>query len=106
MNLEEVAHYRRIEQQVERWDLFAKLVPTAFLIIAMILVSFGILSFAAAFWAGVGLFAATAVAWWFWTIYTIRYLVHTLARASRNLVEVKTEFVEIHKEVKALTDDD
>jgi hypothetical protein len=48
----------------------------------------------------------TAATWWFWTIYTIRQLIKTLARASQNLLEVKTEFVEIHKQVKALRNDD
>jgi CBS domain containing-hemolysin-like protein len=107
MNIqEEEAYHKRIEMQVERWDLFARLVPTVFLVIAMGLVALGIISFATAFWTGIGLFAATAVTWWFWTIYTIRQLIKTLARASQNLLEVKTEFVEIHKQVKALRNDD
>ena len=92
--------------QVERWDLFARLVPTVFLVIAMGLVALGIISFATAFWTGIGLFAMTAATWWFWTIYTIRQLIKTLARASQNLLEVKTEFVEINKQVKALRNDD
>ena len=107
MNIqEEEAYHKRIEMQVERWDLFAKLVPTVFLVIAMGLVTLGIISFATAFWVGIGMFASTAVVWWFWTIYTIRHLIKTLARASRNLIEVKTEFVEIHKQVKALRNDE
>jgi CBS domain containing-hemolysin-like protein len=107
MNIqEEEAYHKRIEAQVERWDLFAKLVPTVFLVFAAILISLGIISFATAFWVGIGMFASTAVVWWFWTIYTIRQLIKTLARASQNLLEVKTEFVEIHKQVKALRNDE
>ena len=107
MNIqEEEAYHKRIEAQVERWDLFAKLVPTVFLVFAAILISLGIISFATAFWVGIGMFASTAVVWWFWTIYTIRQLIKTLARASQNLLEVKTEFVEINKQVKALRNDD
>ena len=103
---QETAFHERIEAQVERWDLFAKLAPTVFLMFAVILISLGIISFATAFWAGIGLFAMTAATWWFWTIYTIRQLIKTLARASQNLLEVKTEFVEIHKQVKALRNDE
>ena len=107
MNIkEEEAFHDRIESQVERWDLFAKLAPTVFLIIAMVLVSLGIITFTTAFWVGIGMFASTAVVWWFWTIYTIRQLIKTLARASQNLLEVKKEFVEINKQVKALRNDD
>jgi ABC-type bacteriocin/lantibiotic exporter with double-glycine peptidase domain len=103
---QETAFHERIEAQVERWDLFAKLAPTVFLMFAVILISLGIISFATAFWVGIGMFASTAVVWWFWTIYTIRHLIKTLARASQNLIEVKTEFVEIHKQVKALRNDE
>ena len=97
---------REIERQVERWDLYARLVPTLFLIVSLILVATGVIDFETAFWVGLGLFACTAVTWWFWTIFTIRLLVRTLSRASKNLEEVKDEFKLIHKEVKALKDGD
>ena len=96
----------RIEAQVERWDLFARLVPTVFLIINLILVTTGIINFEQAFWVGLGLFAVTAVTWWFWTIYTIRHLVKTLNRASKNLQEVRSEFIAVTKEVKDLKNDE
>ena len=94
-----------IEAQVERWDLFARLVPTVFLIINIILVTIGIIDFEQAFWIGLGLFAVTAVTWWFWTIYTIRHLVKTLNRASKNLQEVRSEFIAVSKDFKELKND-
>ena len=90
-----------IELQVERWDLFARITPTIFLIISMILIASGIIDFKTAFWVGLGMFALTAVTWWFWTIYTIRHLIRTLNRASNNIVEVKDEFVSIKKDLEA-----
>jgi len=90
-----------IELQVERWDLFARITPTIFLIISMILIASGIIDFQTAFWVGLGMFALTAVTWWFWTIYTIRHLIRTLNRASNNIVEVKDEFVSIKKDLEA-----
>jgi len=90
----------KIEQQVERWDLFARLVPTIFLLIAIVLVTTNIIDFETAFWVGMGLFACTAVTWWFWTIYTIRYLVKVLNRASTNLQEVREEFKKVSKDLK------
>ncbi len=95
-----------IETQVERWDLFARLVPTVFLVINIILVTIGVINFEQAFWLGLGLFAVTAVTWWFWTIYTIRHLVKTLNRASKNLQEVRSEFIAVTKEVKDLKNDE
>ena len=95
----------KIEAQVERWDLFARLVPTVFLIINLILVTVGIINFEQAFWVGLGLFAITAVTWWYWTIYTIRHLVKTLNRASKNLAEVRGEFRSVSHDLEKFKND-
>ena len=95
----------QIEKQVERWDIFARLVPTVFLLVCMGLVSFKIIDFETAFWVGLALFAMTAVTWWFWTIYTIRQLIRTLNRASANLEEVRLEFKKVSEDVEALRND-
>ena len=100
------ANINNIEAQVERWDLFARLVPTVFLVINIILVTTGVINFQQAFWVGLGLFALTAVTWWFWTIYTIRHLVKTLNRASKNLQEVRSEFIAVSKDLKDIKNDD
>ena len=99
------ANINNIEAQVERWDLFARLVPTVFLVINIILVTTGVINFEQAFWLGLGLFAITAVTWWFWTIYTIRHLVKTLNRASKNLQEVRSEFKSVSKDFKEFKND-
>ena len=100
------ANINNIEAQVERWDLFARLVPTVFLVINIILVTTGVINFQQAFWVGLCLFAVTAVTWWFWTIYTIRHLVKTLNRASKNLQEVRSEFIAVSKDLKDIKNDD
>ena len=99
------ANINNIEAQVERWDMFARLVPTVFLVINLILVTTGVINFEQAFWLGLGLFAVTAVTWWFWTIYTIRHLVKTLNRASTNLQEVRSEFIEVSRDLKEFKND-
>ena len=91
----------KIELQVEKWDVFARITPTVFLIISMILISTGYISFDTAFYLGLGLFAVTAVTWWFWTIYTIRHLIRTLNRASRSLSDVRDEFKDVKLKVEA-----
>ncbi len=103
--IEEEKH-RKIETQVGQWDIYARIMPTLFLLVAIVLVWSGFIDFSQAFWLGLGLFSVTAVTWWFWTIFTIRLLVRTLSRASKNLDEVKDEFKEIHKQVRALRDDE
>jgi len=93
---------QEIEKQVERWDLFARIVPTVFLLINIGLVTFRIIDFETAFWVGMALFAMTAVTWWFWTIFTIRRLVRILNRASKNLGEVRDEFKHVSREIENL----
>jgi len=93
---------QEIEKQVERWDLFARIAPTVFLLINVILVITKTIDFETAFWVGLALFAMTAVTWWFWTIFTIRRLIRLLNRASKNLGEVREEFREVSQEVDKL----
>ena len=100
MKNHEKANINYIETQVERWDTFARIVPTVFLIVTIVLVITDVINFEQAFWIGLGLFAVTAVTWWFWTIYTIRHLVKTLNRASTNLQEVRSEFIAVSKDLK------
>ena len=71
----------------------------------IILVTTGVINFQQAFWVGLCLFAVTAVTWWFWTIYTIRHLVKTLNRASKNLQEVRSEFIAVSKDLKDIKND-
>ncbi len=99
------ANIDKIEAQVERWDLYARITPTIFLIISLVLITTGYIDFKTAFWVGLGMFAVTAVTWWFWTIYTIRHLIRTLNRASSNIVEVKDEFISIKRDLEEFKND-
>ena len=90
----------KIEAQVAIWDTFARVVPIVFLVFALGLVCLGIIDYTQAFWAALGVFAVTAVTWWFWTIYTIRHLVQVLQRASKNLTEVRKDFEKVNKEIQ------
>ena len=91
-----------ITTQVDRWDLFARLTPTVFLVTCVLLIVYGVIDFETAFYVGVAMFAVTAVVWWWWAIFTIRHLVILLNRASKNLVEVAGEVKEVSKEIEQL----
>ena len=94
-----------IVKQVERWDLYARLAPTIFLASCMILIALDVINFSLAFYIGLGLFAITAVTWWFWTIYTIRHLIKTLSDASTGLKDVRDEFRDINREIRNIRDE-
>ena len=90
----------KIERQVARWDLFAKLAPTIFLAVCFVLLMTDSVTFETIFIFGMVFFAFTAVVWWFWTIYSIRFLVKVLRRASTGLIEVSSELKIIKEEYK------
>ena len=87
----------QIERQVHRWDIYAKVAPTTFLVIGGIFFAVGITSFDTLFNIGMILFAFTAVTWWFWTIITVKYIIRTMSSATSNLQEVKQDLKDIRK---------
>ena len=91
---------KKIEQQVARWDLSAKIAPTIFLVTGAISLTIGITSFDTLFNIGMILFAFTAVTWWFWTIITVKYIIKTMSSATSNLNEVKQDLHDIRKALK------
>lgn len=102
----DIERSKRIERQVEHWDLFAKLAPTIFLFVCFLLLAIGSVSFETVFFIGMVLFALTAVTWWFWTIFSIRFLVKTLQKASNGLIEVTGDLSKARKELKDLINEE
>lgn len=96
---------QKITQQVERWDLYARLTPTAFLVSAALLLIFDIVSQRTVIFVGLVGFSFTAVVWWWWAIFTIRYLVTTLNRASKGLEEVTQEVKSVTSDLQDLRND-
>ena len=96
---------QKIAQQVERWDLYARLTPTIFLVGSLFLILFKIIDFETAFYVGLVGFAVTAVVWWWWAIFTIKYLVTLLNRTSKNLQDTAIEISQISTEIEKLKDD-
>lgn len=93
---------KHIIRQVERWDLYARLTPTAFLVTATIMVVFNIASQQTVIIVGLTGFAFTAVVWWWWAIFTIKYLVMVLNSASKGISEVAQEVKSVTDEIRDL----
>ena len=87
-----------IEKQVARWDLYAKIAPTLFLVAAAMSLTYGITSFDTLFNIGMIVFALTAVTWWFWTIITVRYIIRLMSSTTQDLIDVKQDLKEIREE--------
>lgn len=100
----ELKKAKKIEQQVERWDLFAKIAPTIFLIGCFAFLAMGF-SFEVLFNIGMIAFGVTAVVWWFWTIYSIRFLVKLMHRTTQKLLDTGAELMAVKKEYKEIHDE-
>jgi len=103
---EDIQKAEKIDRQVEHWDLFAKIAPAIFLIVCFILLITEAASFETVFSIGMVLFALTAVTWWFWTIFSIRFLVKTLNKASNGLIEVTNDLSKARKELQDYLDEE
>lgn len=90
---------RKIERQVQRWDKFAKLAPTLFLVVCFILLFTENADFDVIFLIGMIGFGLTSVVWWFWTLFSITYLVRTFYKAAEELETTGKELREIRKEL-------
>ena len=101
----DIRRNQKIAQQVERWDLYARLTPTIFLVGSLFLIVFKIIDFETAFYVGLVGFALTAVVWWWWAIFTIKYLVTVLNRTSKNLQDTAIEISQISTEIEKIKDD-
>jgi len=87
-------------EQVKNWDRLAKWSPILFLFATAILWGLGLLSITSGFYVAIIIFAITAVIWWLWTIYTIRYLVRIILRTNVRLKWVSREFQSIREELR------
>ena len=100
MNDKNLERAKQIEKQVERWDLYAKLAPTLFLVVCFLLLATGSTDFATIFFVGMVGFAFTAVVWWFWTIFSIRFLVRLFYKTTQDLIDTGEELKEVRKELR------
>ena len=75
------------------------LLPQLFLLIILVSIYFEFVTIEQAFYIGLLSFSVTAVVWWYWTIYNIRYLVGLLSRASKKLLDVSKDLSEAKKEL-------
>lgn len=90
----------KIINQVPLWDLYAKIAPLIFLVVTGIFWTFNLLTVTTGLYIAFGLFLVTMVVWWFWTIYTIRFLIMTLLQAQENFKQATEEIKIIKKELE------
>ena len=92
----------KIKRQVRWWDLYAKLSPIAYLIVGFLLWHNEIYDWHLIAGIGAGVFAMTAVTWWFWTVHTIGEIADRTHRAETSVQEVLYDIKQIKELVKEI----
>lgn len=93
----------RIRKQVEYWNLFAKLAPIAFVVGGFFFYELNFCSLQTLLFVGAGLFAVTAVIWWFWTVNTIGFVSDRVHKAEEGIQDVLSDLKiikELFREIK------
>jgi hypothetical protein len=80
-----------IRKQAEWWGLYAKLSPAVFTAVAFLLWFFGFVNEMNIMYAALGIFAITAVTWWFWTVHTIGRIGNKIEHAERGVEDVLSD---------------
>ena len=92
----------KIKREVRWWDLYAKLSPIAYLIVGFLLWHNEIYDWHVIAGIGAGVFAMTAVTWWFWTVHTIGEIADRTHRAETSVQEVLYDIKQIKELVKEI----
>lgn len=92
----------KIKREVRWWDLYAKLSPIAYLLVGFLLWHNQIYDWHVIAGIGAGVFALTAVTWWFWTVHTIGEIADRTHRAETSVQEVLYDIKQIKEIVKEI----
>lgn len=92
----------KIKREVRWWDLYAKLSPIAYLTVGFLLWHNDIYDWHVIAGIGAGVFAMTAVTWWFWTVHTIGQIADRTHRAESTVQEVLHDIRDIKDLVKQI----
>jgi hypothetical protein len=92
----------KIKKEVFYWNLFAKISPLVFAIVALILYQSGVVPIQWLIVAGTAIFVVVAVTWWFWTVNTIGHISNRVHKAETGVQEVLTDLKVIKELVRDL----
>ena len=92
----------KIKREVRWWDLYAKLSPIAYLTVGFLLWHNDVWDWQVIAGIGAGVFAMTAVTWWFWTVHTIGEIADRTHRAETSVQEVLYDIKQIKELVKEI----
>lgn len=85
--------------QVKLWDRFAKSSPFLLIFLAGLFYLLGFRDWDLFLYICLGLFVSISIAWWFWVIYTVAVIAHTINNSGKKLTDVIDDIREIHRTI-------
>ena len=92
----------KIKREVRWWDIYAKFAPLVYLAVGFVLYYMDVFEWQVIAGIGAGVFAMTAVTWWFWTVHTIGEIADRTHRAENTVQEVLHDIRDIKDIVKQI----
>jgi hypothetical protein len=93
---------KTIEDQVHKWNLYAKYAPLVSLVAITVLWATNIVDINIVFYATLTLIAITSTIWWFWTLKTILYLLGTINNTAESFKWIQQEFELLKSEIEKI----
>lgn len=95
---------KTIAQQARYWDLFSRIVPIIFVLVASVYYFNQYTTIGILVWIGVILFGVTSLIWWWWTLFTIIKMFTVLNEAHEKFISISNEINTLREHVEHATD--
>jgi hypothetical protein len=93
-----------IPRQAKYWDLFSRIVPIIFVIVASVYYFNQYTTIGILVWTGIILFGVTSLVWWWWTLFTIIKLFSVLNEAHEKFHSISNEISTLKEHIENATD--
>ncbi len=94
--------YKQIETQCTWWDMYGRIMPTASIILILILYLINGSFYQSILYTGITAFAITMAVWWFWAVRSIGALAQSNWLLHKHTEEIVTELKHARRDLQEI----
>ena len=94
--------YKQIETQCTWWDMYGRIMPTASIILILILYLVNGSFYQSMLYTGITAFAITMAVWWFWAVRSIGALAQSNWLLHKHTEEIVTELKHARRDLQEI----
>ena len=94
--------YKQIETQCTWWDMYGRIMPTASIILILILYLMNGSFYQSILYTGITAFAVTMAVWWFWAVRSIGALAQSNWLLHKHTEEIVTEIQHARRDLQEI----